>query len=78
VEEVVVDETAVTAMVVVAAVAAEDLRRQRGNLGYAVEQNWLGWVVEPNFVSCDGFGVQELDNPGLYSLEGGRRSDKDL
>jgi hypothetical protein len=55
-----VDETGVTA--IVAVVVAEELYRQRGNLGYAVGQKWLGWVVGPNFVSCDGFAGLERDS----------------
>jgi hypothetical protein len=73
VEGVTVDETAVTAIVV-----AEDLGRRRGNLGYAVGQNWLGWAVGPNLVSCGGSEVPGRDSPVLCFSEGEQRSDKDL
>lgn len=71
-EGVAVDET-VTAIVV-----AEDLRPRRGNLGYAVGQNWLGWAVAPNLVSYGGSEVPGRDNLGLCFSEGGQRLDKDL
>jgi len=72
VEGVAVDET-VTAIVV-----AEDLRRRTENLGYAVGQNWLGWAVGPNLVSCGGSEVPGRDSPGLCFSEGGQTLDKDL
>jgi hypothetical protein len=75
VEGVAVDET-VTAIVVV--VVVEDLHRRMENLGYAVGQNWLGWAVGPNSVSCGGSEVPGQDSLGLCFSEGGQTSDKDL
>jgi len=50
----------VIAVIVIA--AAGDSVHQRGNLAYAAGQNWLGWAVGPNFVSCGGSGGPERDN----------------
>ena len=65
----VVDETAVTA---IAVVAAEDSRWRGGNLRNAVGQNSLGWTVGLNLVSCGGSVGPERDN--LEFLEEGHRS----
>jgi hypothetical protein len=61
--EVTEGEIAVIVIVAAAAVAAGDSVHRRGNLAYAAGQNWLGWAVVPNFVSCGGSGGPERDNP---------------
>ena len=76
--EVTEGEIAVIVIAVVAAVVAGDLVHRRGNLAYAAGQNWLGWAVGPNFVSCGGLGGPVRDNLVRYFLEGGHMLDMDL
>ena len=49
-------------VIAVVVVSAEDSAHRRGNLAYAAGQNWLGWAVGPNFVSCGGSGGPVRDN----------------
>ena len=56
---------------VIVVVAAGDSVHRRGNLVCAAGQNWLGWAVGPNFVSCGGSGGPVRDNLVRYFLEGG-------